>query len=77
MARGEVDAVEFEHDFAPEAEGVGFVEDEVETAADGAPFALEDGPSGLGGTGDLIRRGLAGAGLGSEVRVLVFDEGAD
>ena len=77
MALGEIDAVKFEHDFAPEAEGVGFVEDEVEAAANGAPFALEDCPGGLGGTGDLIRRGLAGAGLGSEVRVLVFDEGMD
>ena len=31
----------------------------------------------MSGTGDLIRRGLARAGLGSEVRVLVFDKGAD
>ena len=77
MALGEVDAVEFEHDFTPEAEGVGFVEDEVKAAANGAPFALEDGPGGLGGTGDLIMRGLAGAGLGSEIRVLVLDEGMD
>ena len=77
MALGEVDPIKFEHDLAPEAEGVGFVEDEVEAAANGAPFALEGGPSGLSGTGDLIRRGLARAGLGSEVRVLVFDKGAD
>ena len=32
----------FEHDSAPEAEGVGFVEDEVEAAGDGAPFVLKD-----------------------------------
>ena len=39
MALGEVDPMKFEHDLAPEAEGVGFVEDEVEAAANGAPFA--------------------------------------
>ena len=61
MALGEINAVKFEHDFAPEAEGVGFVEDEVESAANGAPFALEDLPSGLGGGGDLVRCGAAGA----------------
>ena len=77
MALGEINAVKFEHDFTPEAEGVGFVEDEVETAANGAPFALKDRRGGLGGTGDLIGRGLARAGLRSEVRVLVFDEGMD
>lgn len=77
MALGEINAVKFEHDFTPEAEGVGFVEDEVEAAANGAPFTLEDAPSGVGGAGDLIRRGLAGAGLWSEIGVLVFDEGVD
>jgi hypothetical protein len=59
VALGEVDAVKFEHDFAPEAEGVGFVEDEVEAAANGAPFALEDGPSGVGGGGDLLGSGTS------------------
>ncbi len=77
MALGEVDAMEFQHDLAPEAEGVGFVEDEVEAATNSAPFALENAPGGVGGTGDLVRRGLAGAGLGSEIRVLVLDEGMD
>jgi hypothetical protein len=73
LALGEVDAVEFQHDFAPEAEGLGFVEDKVEAAAHGAPFALENAPGGVGGAGDLVRRGLAGAGLRSEIGVLVFD----
>ena len=41
--------MKFEHDFAPEAERMGFVEDEVESAANGAPFALGGLPSGLGG----------------------------
>ena len=77
MALGEINVVKFEHDFTPEAKGVGFVEDEVETATNGAPFALEDGPGGLGGTSDLLRRGLAGATFGGEVGNFVFDEGAD
>ena len=77
MALGEVDAVEFQYDFAPEAEGVGFVEDKVEAAAHGAPFALENAPGCVGGPGDLVWRSLAGAGLWSKIGVLVLDEGMD
>ena len=42
-------------------------------------YALDDRPGGLGGGGggDLVWRGLAGAGLGNEVGVLVSDEGAN
>ena len=76
MALGEINAVKFEHDFAPEAEGVGFVEDEVESAANGAPFALEDLPSGLGGGGDLGGGGVAAAPFWAEIGDFVFDEGA-
>ena len=76
-ACGEVDAVKFQHHFAPEAEGVGFVENEVEAAANGAPFALENGPGGVGGAGDLLGGGLAAAAFGGEVGNFVFDEGAD
>lgn len=45
-ALGEVDAMKFQHDFAPEAEGRGFVGDEVEGDANdltGVSGALENG----------------------------------
>lgn len=56
---------------------MGFVEDEVEAAADRSPFSLDDAPGGVGGGGDLAGSGLAAAGLGGEVGVFVFDEGPD
>ena len=56
---------------------MGFIQDEVEAAANSPPFALEDGPGDVNGAGNLIRRGWAAAGLGGEVRVFVFDEGAN
>ena len=68
--------MKFEHDFAPEAEVVGFVEDEVESAANGAPFALEDLPSGLGCGGDLGGCSVAAAPFWAEIGDFVFDEGA-
>ena len=42
------------YNFAPEAEGVGFVGDEVKAAANSSPFVLEDGPGGVGGGGELF-----------------------
>ena len=69
--------MKFFGDSPPEAEGVGFVEDEIEATAKSPPFALEDLPSGVSGTGDLIRIGLASACLGGEIRHFVFDEGTD
>ena len=73
----EVDAVEFQHDFPPKSEGVGFVKDEVEATANRAPFVLEDGLGGVGGGGDLFGRGLACSCFGGEVGDFVFDAGAD
>ena len=71
-----MDAVGFLDDAPPEAQGVGFVEDEVESAANGALFALEDQPSGLGGGGDLGGGGVAAAPFWAEIGDFVFDEGA-
>jgi hypothetical protein len=56
---------------------VGLVEDEVESAANRAPFFLDGGPCGVGGGGDLLGAGLATASFGGEVGDFVFDEGAD
>ncbi len=77
MALWKINAVKFQHDLAPEAQWVGFIEDQVEAAANGAPFALEDGPGGMGGGGDLFGCGLAGASLGTEIGNFVFNECAD
>ena len=74
MALGEINSVEFEHDLAPAAEGLGFVENEVEAAANGAPFALEDLPGGVSGRGDFLGCGVAGAPLGAEIGNFVFDK---
>jgi len=56
---------------------VGFVENEVESAANDPPFSLDGGPGGLGGSGDLLGGGLASAACRGEVGDFVFDEGAD
>ena len=77
LALGKINAVKFQHDLAPEAQWVGFIKDEVEAAANGAPFALKDVPGGMGGGGDLFGRGLAGAPLGAEIGNFVFNECAD
>ena len=69
--------MELKHDFAPEAERVGFVENKIEAAADGSPFALEDLPCRLGGGGDLGGFGMAVATFRSEVGNLGFDQRAD
>ncbi len=73
----EVDAVKFEHHFAPKAEGVGLVKNEVEAAANGAPFPLEDLPCGVGGSSGLLGWGVARAPIGTEIRNFIFDESAD
>ena len=56
---------------------MGFVGDEVEAAADSAPFALDDRPGGLGGAGDLLGGGVAVAAFRGEIGNFVFDEGAN
>ena len=61
-------------DSPPKSEGVGFVEDDVEAAANSPPFALEDAPGGVGGGGDLFWGGLASPCLGSEIGMFVFNE---
>ena len=66
----------FLEDTAPEADGVGFVGDEVEAAGNRAPFALEDGPGFLGGGGEVGGGGVATAALGRKVGDLVFDQRA-
>ena len=69
--------MKFEHDFAPEAAGVGFVGDKVKAAANSPPFVLEAGPGGVGGGGDLFGGGLASPGLGGKAGDFVFHEGND
>ena len=52
-------AVGFPHDFAPEAEGVGLVEVEIQAEVNSAPFAPENLPGGVGGGGRRMSRGPA------------------
>jgi len=53
-----------------------FVGDEVETARNGAPFALEHTPCVVGGGGELIRVDAAGPAFGAKVGDFVLHEGA-
>ena len=71
-----MDAEGFHDDAPPEADGMGFVSDDVETAGNGSPFALEDLPGGLGGCGELVVRCGAGAAFGTEIGDFVLGEGA-
>ena len=64
--------MDFEHEFAPVAQRVGLVEDQIGAAADGPPFLEEDGPGGLGGGLDLGGGGVASPAFGSEVGDFVF-----
>jgi hypothetical protein len=74
LACGKFDAMEFQHDLAPEAEGMGFVEDEVEPAANSPPFPLKDAPGGVGGAGDLLGTGVGCPALGGDIRDFVSNE---
>ena len=62
---------------APEPEGMGFVQHEIEPAGDGAPFVLHHLPGFLRGSGKFLGSGTAGAPGRSEIRDLVFDERAE
>jgi len=68
--------VGFLDDAPPEADGVGFVGDEVEAARDSPPFALEHTPGVMGGGGELVRIGVAGPAFGTEVGDFALHEGA-
>ncbi len=69
--------MKLQHDFAPEAQRVRFVENKVRPATNRSPFALDGGPGGLGGGFNLVGGGLACAAFGSKIGNLVPNECAD